>query len=65
MILGRIIDSIESDVLLDCEEKIRLLKEVVHWESRGEDLKYIQKTPIYRRNFWIRKFIKIRDYLLT
>ena len=38
-IFGRHLDSIEPELLLTCQEDIRLLREIVHWEARGEDEK--------------------------
>ena len=37
-VAGTIIDAIPEIRLLESQEDIRLLKEVVHWEARGEDI---------------------------
>ena len=38
-IYGKHLASIEPELLLTCQDDIRLLQEIVHWEARGEDEK--------------------------
>ena len=38
-ITGTTLNTVEPEHLLACQEDIRLLKEIVHWEARGEDEK--------------------------
>ena len=36
---GPCIDTVDESLLLSCQDDIRLLREIVHWEARGEDIK--------------------------